>query len=277
MSISENIACIVVVYNKNCKDSLTCKSLENAKGVKVVILDNSTKEYGNETYCRKSDWVYINNNGNIGLSRAYNKGIEYLQSENFKGYMCLFDDDSEFDANYFDCIAKWKDHDCAADKKHIILPVVYSGETIISPCKIDENMRTSVFTSVDEAMGYSGCDITGINSAMAIQFSVFDNYRYDENIFLDGIDHKFMSDMKKSGCTVSVIDYVMKQNFSGNEKPSMDAALNRFAIYAKDMKYIMAQNMAGYKKLLIRRLLRLTVTYKSLSFIKKYAEIMNNK
>lgn len=274
MNCKKNIACIVVVYNKNCADSQTCKTLANTKDVNIIILDNSTEDYDNKAYCEALDWVYINNNGNVGLSRAYNNGIDYLQSIGFGGLICLFDDDSEFDVKYFDCVCACMSEDNGAD---IILPIIYAGETIISPCKIYEDMRTDVFTSKESALAYNGNDITGINSAMAIESRVFNSYRYDENIFLDGIDHKFMADMKKAGRKIAVVDYVMHQNFSGNEKPSMQSALNRFCIYAKDMKYIMANNVGGYRKLMLRRMLKLTLTYRSFSFIRKYYEIRDNK
>lgn len=268
MSVSENIAVIVVVYNKSCDDSLTCQTLKGVDNVKVVIVDNSTKPFDNKSYCADMGWEYLSENKNIGLSKAYNKGIDYLASLDFCGYVCLFDDDSEFDKEYFEIVKGFITNDEKAD---ILLPVIYSLNSIISPCRILPNMQTNVFSSKEEALSYIGNDISGINSAMTIRFDVFKNYRYDENIFLDGIDHKFLSDMKSQGKKISVMDYVMKQNFSGNEKPNLSSALNRFVIYVKDMGYIM-QNSSEYKRLIFRRMAKLTLTYKSFAFVKKYYE-----
>ena len=65
----------IVVYNKECKDSLTCKQLENIKcdNIRIIVVDNSTINNDNRLYCKTRNWEYISMHGNKGLSCAYNR------------------------------------------------------------------------------------------------------------------------------------------------------------------------------------------------------------
>lgn len=71
--IVSKIAAVVVVYNKNVSESITCDRLLklNRNEVTLVIVDNSEKETTNDEYCRSRNIDYISMNGNKGLSKAY--------------------------------------------------------------------------------------------------------------------------------------------------------------------------------------------------------------
>lgn len=45
----------IVVYNKKVKDSITCKNILNIndKQIEILIIDNSTQDYKNKTFCEK--------------------------------------------------------------------------------------------------------------------------------------------------------------------------------------------------------------------------------
>ena len=255
----KTVTAIVVVYNIHCADSPTCQALETMPNIPVVLYDNSTTDMNNRTYCESRNWCYLGGNGNVGLSKAYNAAIDHIKTHAPTDRICLFDDDTHLDAGYFEAL------DTAGDGQ-ILVPLIFSAGQLISPCRIDTNHRVRTFPDTQTALNYDGHDLSAINSCMAIDLSVFDDYRYDENIFLDGIDHHFMLDMHKRGVTATVFDYSCDHAFSGSERPSKRAALIRFGIYAKDYAYILRKKKTAYFRLINKRALHLCIQYKTLAF-----------
>lgn len=261
---TSNLAALVVVYNKSCQDSPTCQCLQSAPvNVQVLVYDNSTSDFGNRTFCEEKGWIYLGGNGNVGLSRAYNQTVDYLKQTLFAGSLCLFDDDTHLEPAYFAAIANanW-------GRKKIFVPLIISSGALISPCVRTKHYRSRLFETPQQALAYRGRDLSAINSGMAIHISVFENYRYDEHIFLDGIDHKFMEDMHKKGVGIGCVDCRCNHDFSGSAKPPAKAALIRFSIYVKDTRYILRGRPCIYFSVVGRRALHLTWQYKSLQFLK---------
>ncbi len=257
---------VVVVYNIRCQESQTCQALKklNNDGIRVIIYDNSTKDMGNCDYCRDSGWVYLGGNGNMGISKAYNACIDYLKSEKQQGLLCLFDDDTELDGEYFEkLIAAYSK--CG---EKIFVPLIFAAGSLISPCILKKGHRVVAFKDEEQALAYSGNELSAINSCMAIDLSVFDDYRYDENIFLDGVDHYFTTQMREKGIKITVFDYRCNHAFSGTERPPKESAKIRFGIYAKDYKYILKNDKLSYLRLVGKRALSLCVKYKTLEFLK---------
>ena len=265
MAEKRKIASVVVVYNMFCGDSPTCRALEQTAqndDILVVIYDNSTRPFGNEEYCAQRGWVYLGGTGNVGISRAYNACVEYLLTTNAE-LMCLFDDDTELDEAYFECLRQtpWEDGD-------IFVPLIYAGGGLLSPCLLHPGHRVEQFADAEAAMGYQGELLSAINSCMALKLSLFADYRYDEAIFLDGVDHNFLADQKAAGAKIRVIPYRCDHGFSGAEKPPKASALNRFRIYSKDYAYILRNDRKAYRRLVGKRALRLTAQYRSLEFLR---------
>lgn len=263
--MSKTVTAVVVAYNIHCADSPTCRALEAVPDIPVVIYDNSTKDMDNRAYCEDRGWCYLGGDGNVGLSKAYNTAIDHIKRHAPTDRICLFDDDTELDARYFEALD-------VADDGQILVPLIFSAGQLISPCRIDTDHRVHTFDDAQAALDYEGKDLSAINSCMAIDLSIFDEYRYNENIFLDGIDHHFMLDMHPRGVSVSVFDYHCNHAFSGYERPSKQAALIRFGIYAKDYAYILRHNRRAYRRLVGKRALHLTLTYRSLLFFDIYAK-----
>ena len=261
----KQLSVVIVVYNQSCRQSLTCQQLQKIPhtDMQILIFDNSTRDYGNRIYCEENGWIYLGGTGNLGLSKAYNTCIDYLKETNFHGYVCLFDDDTELTADYFNALQK-----AMETGRKIFVPFVYSNGRILSPCRITSYHKTILFPSEQAAAAYQGTDITAINSGMALSFSIFDDYRYDENIFLDGIDHTHLRHMAAKNIVVSILDVRFHHHFSGDEKPSKKSALIRFGIFAKDYAYIFRAKKPAYWYLVGKRALRLTLQYKSLDFLK---------
>ena len=108
-----------------------------------------------------------------------------------------------------------------------------------------------------------------INSGMCIKGSVVSKIKYDENLFLDFVDHDFIRQIKNHNFTIGICyDIVLNQNFSGVTKNSFEQDFNRFKIFIKDAtryynKYFPKQN---YKLILFKRTLKLTFIHRKLSF-----------
>ena len=116
-------------------------------------------------------------------------------------------------------------------------------------------------------MLFIGNELSAINSCMAIDLSVFDNYRYDENIFLDGVDHFFIMQMREKGIKPYIFDYRCDHAFSGVEHPSKEAVKTRFRIYKKDYAYILKNDRFSFIRLVGKRALSLCLKYKTLEFL----------
>ena len=263
-----DIATIVVVYNTFCGDSSTCQSLSALErgNVRVVVYDNSTRDYGNQKYCSEKRWDYLGGKGNKGLSVAYNRAIEQLKQDGFSGIVCLFDDDTHLDPSYFDAVeqADWTKH-------NIYVPFIFSSGQLISPCIGKKYFADcSTFGDEQEARDYAGKDLSAINSAMALKISLFDNYQYDENLFLECIDHNFLMDMKAKGESIGFLDYRCQHELSAHERPKKEAALARFRIYAKDYCYLLRGYPWQYLKIVGYRTQYLVRKYRSAEFLRVF-------
>lgn len=225
-----NIKALIVIFNKSLLDSFTFNSIKALHGIDIIIADNSTKDFGNESYAKEAGCQYISMQGNKGLSKAYNKVISTLEKND--DLLCLFDDDSSVGEDYFS-----KLREAAQVHKDIDLfaPIVKDDVGILSPCIIHgvKVMR------IKDTQNLPANNISLINSGLTIRMKVFENYQYDEKQFLDYIDHAFVRDIinNHSAKVYIMEDVMIKQCFSGSEKSSWTADKERFKIFKKDISY----------------------------------------
>ena len=94
---------IIVVYNKNVCDSVTYQCIKKQGRIKMIVCDNSTKDYCNRDIVVSDGYQYVDMHGNQGLSKAYNKALDVIHTLNpsMKGYVMLFDDDTDIPEDYF--------------------------------------------------------------------------------------------------------------------------------------------------------------------------------
>ena len=93
---------VLVIYNKPLAQSQTAATLNAPGDARVIIVDNSTADYGNRAFAQAQGYEYVDMGGNAGLSRAYNRVIDTLDKDD--GLLCLFDDDTEADSRYFEAL-----------------------------------------------------------------------------------------------------------------------------------------------------------------------------
>ncbi|MDE6023839.1 MAG: hypothetical protein K2G45_00100 [Lachnospiraceae bacterium] len=250
---------IIVLYNKIFEKTSYEALMEN--GVTLIVCDNSTKDMGNGKKVADAGAYYISMGGNKGLACAYNRAIDMIRDElspDKHDYVCLFDDDTEIPVNYPDEIK--------LRHEPILLPIVNDGIGLMSPCLMKDKI-VKRFGSVKEALRADERQITGINSCMAVRWDCYDNYRYDENMFLDYIDHAFIFEMRKRGIYPTVLNYKIKQHFSAVEDTKKRAA-KRFAKQKADLKIFYGDRKLVYYYIIMRKHIKLALKYRDIRFLK---------
>lgn len=227
--MARGIKALIVIYNKSLKESLTLNSIAGEKGVEIYIADNSTKDYKNAEYALRQGYHYFDMGGNTGLSKAYNRVISQLEKN--EDLICLFDDDTRVGSGYFETLRKAAKQQGNID---IFAPIVRDRKGILSPCvfKVLKGIRVRDVEKIPKN------NISVINSGLAIRLRVFNDYKYDEGLFLDYIDHAFIKDViNRDKSKIHIMDAIIEQNFSGSSRLNAKENKERFLIFKKDMGY----------------------------------------
>ena len=263
---------VIVIYNSECEASKSIVSILNLnkRCVELVVCDNSTKAEmtkKNEQFCKIQKVHYINMQGNAGLSKAYNRALLPISSDQ---WVVLFDQDTIVNPTYF---AELEKSILVYPNTYIHVPIVKSKEVQISPCVMKGHVVKRM--TVTNYGLYS--NITAINTGMAIKASVFDETgNYNEMIFMDYLDHDFIRNFKKYYNDIAVFNCILEQEFSDHDHSNIKTDIARFMIYKKDFSVFCRDNLSGhiyYTCKIIYRTLKLTVYHKSLVFIKKLLEV----
>lgn len=233
----QNYYAVVVIYNKKIEESLTCSLLRKIVGhdIQIIVVDNSTKPNENKTVCEKFGWIYLSEGKNSGLSKAYNMALDYLIGKS--GCVIWFDDDSHVTQKYFDeldSILKTTDAD-------IVAPVIMAQNgKIYSP----NEARFFKNKQLKKPEGHIKMSrFNAINSCTAVRLSVYSDYRYDERLFLDQVDHNFFRDQRLLKRKFYKMNTVIHHNFSLKSKmSSMDKLKTRYRIMIPDFLIYCSQN-----------------------------------
>lgn len=256
-------AAVVVVYNRACGDSPTCESLLEQSGLpeRILVFDNSTRDMGNRAFCRERGWEYLTENKNLGLSKAYNRAVSHFAGMD---WLCLLDDDTTLPGDFFTTAAA---HIEECPDTDIFVPVLVQAGKVLSPWRQGAPRSRRFFDSPEACFAAPTGDLLAFNSGMLVSMKLFEDYRYDERIFLDGADYRFLMDMRRQGRRLGVLPVVCGQGFSGGERPGKEAALARFRIYAGDFRVVYEGRPGDYLALVGKRAAHLALRYRSLAFV----------
>ena len=219
------ISIVTVAYNQSLYDiPWLDTALKNSNVYEIIVCDNSTLKNNNAAQATGLGVTYISMDGNKGLSVAYNRGISVCSGD----VVCILDDDTEVPDCYFAAVAAQEESDWG-----ICLPLVLEGQNILSPCLFD-GYRAKPYRRQRDI--HDTQQMSGINSGMAIRRKVFDDVSYDERLFLDLADHKFVLDVRAAGYAVRYLDGpILKQQYSFATDKAESAAA-RLAIFEHDAK-----------------------------------------
>lgn len=257
--MKNDIYTLIVIYNKNCNESISYNCIKKVDGINIIVCDNSTKDFDNQTSVENDGFIYLSMQGNKGLSSAYNKALDYLKGKD--GWLCIFDDDTEVPAEYFDEI-KSLINDTSYD---IFLPQVICNNGLMSPVNF-KKYKVNKVKSIDEI---DNKYIAGINSGLAVNLDFLGDYRYDHNLFLDFVDYKFIIDMREKNAKFKILDTILIQSFSG-ESNDKNAVKTRFIIKKKDLKYFYSKSFISklyYKYLILRMKIKLILKFKDIRIL----------
>lgn len=257
-----SLSVLVVVYNQTVDEILCLEPALSAPSVgQVVVCDNSTCDNDNAERAERLGITYLDMHGNAGLSKAYNAGVTKCTGD----VICIFDDDTTVQQDYFDAVASLWNSSIAWD---IALPLVMDGTEILSPCLFN-GFRSRAFSSLTQIK--DSLRMSGINSGMAIKRSLFSRVAYDESLFLDLVDHRFIEDARNAGASIAFLDGpVLHQEYS-LRSDSYDAAINRFGIFEKDAKTF-------YSDTALRRLYcSLMLAQRRLKLVSRYGIVRQRK
>lgn len=200
------ITAAVVVYNKKISESITYRNIRNFDTkIDVLVLDNSEIKIDNAIYCKKEGFRYISMNGNKGLSKAYNAAIDNSKDSDV---IVFFDDDTEITENYFmklrTALEKYPEVD-------IFAPIIRGQDGVIySPNEF--NFLRNHFISAPE-QNVSQKYFNAIASCLAIRMRVFENYKFNEKLFVDQVDQYFFCEQRLLGRKFAKLDIEIQQNF----------------------------------------------------------------
>lgn len=220
---------LIVIYNKSCIESTTFKFISNySKKIKIIIFDNSTIDCGNKEYCEVNGISYYTMNQNIGLSRAYNFILNKIKLDK-SNYLLILDDDTTLNDEYIKDVLESINQN-AAD---VLLPLVWSKNELISPSYLSFNCRVK---RIKNLRVINKRKITAINSGMVVRTDIYNDIKYNENLFLDYVDHDFIKRVRENNYKIKILNSSIYQAFSRNEKQSLSNVKIRFNIYKKDFK-----------------------------------------
>lgn len=260
-----NFFAVVVLYNTFVNDSITINNLKkiHSHSVDIIVVDNSTKDFNNEKETKANNWTYLSMNGNAGLSKAYNRALDYLKDED--GIVIWFDDDTNVTQEYFDALElnakEFKDSD-------IFVPIIQGQDgKYWSPNEARFFKNRQIKTC---NQNIPNDKINAINSCMAVRLAVYKDNRYDERLFLDQVDHNFFYDQRKLKRKVKILNVVIHHNFSTKSKmKSIESLKTRYRIMIPDFLTYSSKTRGRYYLGLIKVAgwgVREGIKYKNISF-----------
>lgn len=259
---------VVVIYNKNCLNSLTMKKLKQYNYQNIYIVDNSERDYDNFNYAKENKYTYISMNGNKGLAKAYNRAINEIDCKD-EDIIMLLDDDTDLTEEYVENLEKIEKNNKDVD---VFFPIIKDyNELIISPTIFTKYKLINV-KKEKETINIKNDRICAINSCLAIRKKVFKEYMYDENLFLDYIDNDFFAFIRSHNISCKVIEVVIYQNLFNSSNPSLEKKYNRMKIEISDYKKYLKKRSSlekifGYIRIKYW-IIREVIKYKNKIFLK---------
>jgi GT2 family glycosyltransferase len=253
------ILLIVVVYNKKISDLFFIQEniLIYNEFIDVLVYDNSIDSQ-QIPELEGININYIHNKDNVGVSKAYNIGIEKSKALN-KKYILLLDQDTSFQ------LSDLSDYHNLMDKYgegFIYAPIVYKENKIYSPNFVNnfvgkvQNINSFFYSEI-----YSIDEKSLINSGLMIPLKVIDSIGgFNDDIKLDFSDFYFIEKYKKFNNKIILLNLMIEHSLSGDEGNNYLKEIHRFMYYCNGAKSL--------NKFLLwpafRRMIRLIIKYKSI-------------
>jgi len=198
LTASLKSAIITITYNKIPNLNIFEKA---AKLVDYVIICDNSSDYETITYlsnfCNNHDkFVFLKNDTNLGISKAYNKAVAYAQSLSVF-WLYFFDDDAQFDLRWISFAKNsWLDLKKEGVPVGILAPIVTNNPAFVGS-NIGLKSKYSIITSV-------------ITSGMLTNIDVFNHSGgYNPDFFVDWADLEFNIRVRQSGYFIVRLNIIL--------------------------------------------------------------------
>ncbi len=229
---------VMVVYNSDVSKSITFNNIMNSDldYCYLIVVDNSTKETNNSEFCKRDRCYYIETGKNAGLSKGLNIGIDYIFNNldiRESDLIVQLNDDTGVNSEYFELLKKFaQDH----KESDIFAPVMQGQDGVLYSPAYNNFLRHGRIKKPNEVVPQDR--FMCIASATASRKKVFDNYRFDEGIFMDLIDNNFCDDQRALGRRFETLPIVIQQNLAlKNPNLTFERIQNRYKIWIPDFLY----------------------------------------
>jgi rhamnosyltransferase len=209
-SKSGKSAIITVTYNKVPNFTIFEEAADNVDY--IIICDNSSNPQVIEeltAYSKKHPkFVYLLNNANLGISKAYNKAVAYAEKLGVH-WLYFFDDDANFDVAWLNTAKQsWRELQAKNVPVGILVPIITNDK---------EYMHSNVgFHSRYTPIA------SGITSGIFTTVEAFNHFGgYNPEYFVDWADLELCIRVRQSGLSVIRLNEVyIYQAFGRNLKNS---------------------------------------------------------
>lgn len=207
-ALSAKSAIVTVTYNKVPNFTI----FEEAANLVdyIIICDNSSDPAVIQeltTYCQThKKFVYLLNNANLGISKAYNKAVAYAEKLGVY-YLYFFDDDANFDVAWLDAAKKsWRELQEKNVPVGVLVPIITNDKAYMHS---NVGFR-SRYTTIASA----------ITSGIFTTVEAFNHYGgYNPDYFVDWADLELCVRVRQSGLSVVRLNEVfIYQAFGRNLK-----------------------------------------------------------
>ncbi|GHC21657.1 glycosyltransferase [Leuconostoc lactis] len=249
-----SLAVCLIIYNVTVDKSESLIAIRNQiDSNQIYVFDNSSNEdisFENRNTSKVMGINYIKTD-NLGLGKTYNDAVKVVKKQ--YDFIVFFDQDTEIPNNFISVLSSKLN-----SESQIIVPEVNADEKKISP--ISRKKRLFNFDKIPE--------FSAINSGMCVSKKIFETIRFDEDLFLDYVDHDFFNKVSLNKITIETIPVVLLQNFSDNEY-NITKASKRFETYLNDSKIYSKIYGSSVYLSVFRHALKLSLRYRSLLFFKR--------
>lgn len=229
---------VVVIYQNLIEKfiSSTCIPLDN-NNITVIFFDNSNQEKylePNEQFSKESNYIYLSNSSNVGLSKAYNAAIRWILNcgERNNAWFMTLDQDTIISREYFENILNSISETQSFPVK---TGLIQFNKRIGSPVSLNPQKSIQMYQEngkkyISECVAINSCLVINLNLLESINF-------YDEDLFLDMIDYLLFFKLRQIGIDrIEILDGKIFQSFSGDSFGSIESDRRRFNIYKTDLK-----------------------------------------
>ena len=263
MTTSVNIVAVVVIYEEQLMDTKTYQSFLGQGNIPFLVYDNSKQA---QPVDLKEKSRYIHDSSNGGVSKAYNRAIQWAQ-EISATHLLLLDSDSSFPENAL----KVYQEEVLKNENFIILPELISSERKISPFYFN-NGKARYGEGIEVGAIKLG-KILAINSASLLPLSILSEEKvFNEKLPLDWSDIYFFRKMGKQGVKAAHISLKVRHKLSDHELKTIESSQYRFKLLRKGIPEVSdntSEKIQMYWWLLLKTV-KLSWQYRSFWFINHY-------